>query len=163
VNTPVNIFPCNGGSNQLWLVVSDGHGQPTIRPLNADPTTGTRNCLDVTNGVYNGQAGLQLFTCLNQTNQEWKFGTWLHTDNESSGWFGWSCDGVVAFATATGTRWIGQGEVGAFRTDGYSGQVPELCSDGAFNQHTTDCPAATNWMVVDRRPGNDVTVACFQQ
>jgi hypothetical protein len=36
-------------------------------------------------------------------------------------------------------------------------------SEGWFNENTVICPSGTNWMVVDRRSGSDVTVVCYQR
>jgi hypothetical protein len=70
--TPVQLFPCHGGTNQQWIVNNVDTQTITLMP-NADTT----ECLDVVNAISNAQAWIQLFPCKSatdsgRTNQEWR-------------------------------------------------------------------------------------------
>jgi hypothetical protein len=62
--TPVEIYDCNGGTNQQWNKNADG------------TFTGVQSglCLDVTGATNPNGAGLELWTCNGGANQQWTLG-----------------------------------------------------------------------------------------
>ena len=62
--TKVQIWPCNGGTNQQWNINSNG----TI--------TGVQSglCLDVTGASTADGAAVELWTCNGGSNQQWTTG-----------------------------------------------------------------------------------------
>ncbi len=63
--TPVNIWTCNGGSNQAWVLGADG----TIRP-----SYDTNLCLDLPNWQTGNGTKLDIWACNGGTNQKWTAG-----------------------------------------------------------------------------------------
>jgi hypothetical protein len=57
--TKIQMWDCNGGSNQQWTMQSDG----TVRVLG--------KCLDITNGGTANGTLIELWTCNGGANQQW--------------------------------------------------------------------------------------------
>jgi len=60
--TIVQLYDCNGGSNQTWDLLSDG----TIRPA-----FNTNKCLDLPGGQTNNGTLIQIYDCNGGANQQW--------------------------------------------------------------------------------------------
>jgi hypothetical protein len=78
-NTPVQLFGCNDGTNQLWVLYRvDPRFEQKIDPqtVTVRPFGDTNMCLDVANAVANAPAQIQIFPCKSntdstRTNQQW--------------------------------------------------------------------------------------------
>merc|ERR1719408_90857 len=63
--SPVQLWKCNGGSNQFWRWNADG----SI----ANGQSGYNKCLDLAGGDTSGGAPLQIWDCNGHTNQQWGY------------------------------------------------------------------------------------------
>jgi len=63
--TPVNIYDCNGGTNQVWTLDANG----TIHP-SFDST----KCLDLPNGQTTNGTPIHIYDCNGGSNQQWTLG-----------------------------------------------------------------------------------------
>lgn len=87
--TAVELYDCNGGSNQQWQFWSDG----TLRP-----TFNTNKCLDLPGGQTDNGTPIQIYDCNGGSNQQWSlsaFGS-LHG-------LGGKCVDVPGFDSSDGT------------------------------------------------------------
>jgi hypothetical protein len=87
--TPVDIWACNGGSNQAWVLGADG----TIRP-----SFDTNVCLELPDWQTANGTKLDLWTCNGGTNQQWSIGA----KGELVG-YGGKCVDNPDWQTANGT------------------------------------------------------------
>jgi ricin-type beta-trefoil lectin protein len=147
----LQLYPCNSGNNQLWFVSPENSTSSVIKSI-----LHLGLCVDVENATVNAPARIQLYTCHGGANQSWRFRTWLGTDTSVRG-----CNSTVRFGVGGPT--VDPWSVNSFAVSG--GAIETLCPDTLpFGRDVTDCPAATNWMVPDRRVGTgNYPVACFQQ
>jgi len=143
----VQLYPCNGGANQVFLVHQTNTRSSTIRPW-ASPSL----CLDIENGVRTNLARIQLFGCHGGSNQEWRFHTYLDDD-------GLSCSSTVRFGASGPT--VSTSSSRSFHVTGHNFDVQ--CPLPSPRHDSVDCPDNdTDWFVVDRLGGaGGYTVRCF--
>ena len=88
--TNVQIYDCNGGTNQQWELWSDG----TVRP-----TFNTNKCLDLPGWETENGTPIQIYDCHGSSNQQWT--------RSSTGYlkgYGGKCVDDPAFSTSNGTN-----------------------------------------------------------
>ncbi len=88
--TDVQIYDCNGGTNQQWQFWSDG----TVRP-----TFNTNKCLDLPGWQTANGTSIQIYDCHGSTNQKWT----LSSAGILKG-FGGKCVDDPGFSTTNGTN-----------------------------------------------------------
>jgi hypothetical protein len=87
--TAIQIYDCNGGSNQEWMLWADG----TIRPA-----FNTNKCLDLPGWETANGTPINIYDCNGGSNQQWTLGA----DNTLQG-FGGKCIDNPGFQTENGT------------------------------------------------------------
>lgn len=88
--TNVQLYDCNGGTNQQWQFWSDG----TVRPA-----FNTNKCLDLPAWQTANNTPIEIYDCNGGSNQRWT----LNANGELLG-FGNKCVDVPAFQTTNGTN-----------------------------------------------------------
>ena len=88
--TDVQIYDCNGGTNQQWEFWSDG----TVRP-----TFNTNKCLDLPGWETANGTPIQIYDCHGSTNQQWT----LSSNGILQG-YGGKCVDDPGFSTSDGTN-----------------------------------------------------------
>ena len=87
--TNIQIYDCNGGSNQQWQFWPDG----TVRP-----TLNTNKCLDLPGGQTDNGTPIQIYDCNGGSNQQWTQGI-----SGALRGLGGKCVDVPGFDTTDGT------------------------------------------------------------
>jgi hypothetical protein len=87
--TQVDIWDCDGGSNQTWTLTSGGQLQ----------VYGNK-CLDVANQSTTAGAAVQIYTCNSGANQQWN----INSNGTITGVQSGLCLDVTSGATANGTK-----------------------------------------------------------
>ncbi len=140
----LQMYPCNGGINQVWKVFNHDSQSATIRPA-----ANTSLCLDVENGIKTNQSPIQLYGCTGAAHQAWRFHDWVGKDTSLS------CDGPLRF----GPEVVFLGARRSFAATG--SHFNTLCSEN-FETDSVSCSSSATWFVVDSPWGsNDFDVRCF--
>jgi Ricin-type beta-trefoil lectin domain len=143
--TKIDLWTCNGGTNQQWIWQNDG----TIRPV-----FNTNKCLDLPSWQTSDGTQIEIWDCNGGSNQQWS----LQKDNTLQG-FGGKRVEVPGFQTADGTildywDWNGGGN----QTFSFYNSIPvRYCTSQNFLQDQ-DWAEVSNgpWFRVNRMNGAEV-------